>query len=368
MTSSSQSHRGFTLVELLVVIAIIGILIGLLLPAVQAAREAARRMQCTNNLKQAGLAIHNYHDVNGTCPPMATTYKGYTGSYPGSNFTIGPRLLLLPFMEQNALFAEFDSEASKVSGASAWSGAGANNEANFAKVKVSTWQCPSDGRNTEMSNALGAQYVAGRANVIFCAGDAMWGNQRAEKLEGNARAKIASRGMFQPQQWRTLAFCTDGTSNTIATSEGACGDGKDPRVKGGLALIPSMYDGTNARPGPCITNGYSSTDHNTLSATSDTWRGTFWADNRTQSAGFSTNVPPNSVACVYSNSYPWITGGAQSYHAGGVNVGLLDGSVRFVSDTIDTGDLTAYQVVSGKSPYGVWGAMGTPTGGETLNL
>ena len=298
MASNQKTSKGFTLVELLVVIAIIGILIGLLLPAVQAAREAARRMQCTNNLKQAALSIQNYHDVNGTCPPMATIYKGYNGGYPSANYTIGPRVLLLPFIEQMPLYQEFDTEASNSNGKSAWSGLGPNGEAQFAKVQVQPWMCPSDGNNKLMTNKLGSQYVQGRANVIFCAGDAMWGNQRAENLEGNALAKVSTRGMFQPQAWHSMAFCTDGTSNTIAVSEGCTGDGADQRVKGGLARVGACYDGTNAKPGPCITNGYNANDHNIVSATSDTWRGTFWADNRTQSAGFSTNVPPNSVACV----------------------------------------------------------------------
>ncbi len=363
------SSRGFTLVELLVVIAIIGILIGLLLPAVQAAREAARRMQCTNNLKQAALGVQNYHDVNGTCPPMTTKYNGYSGSYPGDNVTVSARILLLPFIEQTAIYQQFDAESKKVNGASIWSGTGSIGEPTWAyKVKIQTWMCPSDGNNTQMTNKFGEVGTTGRANVFFCAGDAQWGNQRAEKYEGNALAKVGSRGMFHPETWHGLSFCIDGTSNTIGIAEGCSGDHEETRVKGGLAVVSALYDGTSSRPGPCLTNGYNATDRNQISQASDTWRGTFWADGRTQSSGFSTNVPPNSVACIWSNSYPWLVGGAQSYHSGGVNVAMMDGSVRFVSDTIDTGNLNAYQVTSGKSPYGVWGAMGTPNGGETVGM
>lgn len=363
----SLRNNGFTLVELLVVIAIIGILIGLLLPAVQAAREAARRMQCTNNLKQAALGVQNYHDINGTCPPMTTIYKGYNGGWPNNNVTVSARVLLLPFIEQTAIYQQFDSEASKVSGASIWAGTGSIGEPTWAyKVKIPTWMCPSDGKNSVMTNKFGDVGTTGRANVFFCAGDAMWGNQRAEKYEGNALAKISSRGMFQPETWHGLQFCIDGTSNTIGIAEGCSGDNFETSVKGGLSEVSALYDNTNAKPGPCLTNGYNSADRTLVSQSSNTWRGTFWADGRTQSSGFSTNVPPNSVACIWRVDYPWIAGGAQSYHSGGVNVAMMDGSVRFISDTIDTGNLNAYQVTSGKSPYGVWGALGTPQGGETV--
>jgi prepilin-type N-terminal cleavage/methylation domain-containing protein/prepilin-type processing-associated H-X9-DG protein len=361
--------RGFTLVELLVVIAIIGILIGLLLPAVQAAREAARRMQCTNNMKQTMLGVQNYHDVNGACPPMTTVYRGYTGGWPWNNVTVSARILLLPFIEQAAIYQQFDAEAQQVSGACVWSGTGNIGQPTWAyKVKIATWLCPSDGNNTQMTNKAGEAATTGRANVFFCAGDSMWANQYAERYEGNPRAKISSRGMFHPEAWRNLSFCVDGTSNTIGVAEGCTGDNFETRVKGGLAEVSALYDGTSVLPGPCITNGYSSADRNVVSKTSNTWRGTLWPDGRTQSSGFSTNVPPNSVACIWATSWPWLVGGAQSYHSGGVNVALMDGSVRFVSDTVDTGNLNAYQVTSGKSPYGVWGAMGTPQGGETVRL
>ena len=361
--------RGFTLVELLVVIAIIGILIGLLLPAVQAAREAARRMQCTNNLKQAALGIQNYHDVQGTCPPMTTVYRGYSGGWPSYNVTVSARVLLLPYVEQSAIWSQFENESQKVSGASIWSGIGSIGEPTWAyKIRISTWTCPSDGYSSQMTNKFGEAGTTGRANVFFCAGDAMWGNQRAEKYEGDPKAKISSRGMFQPEAWHSLAFCVDGTSNTIGVAEGCSGDNYETRVKGGLAEVSALYDGTSAKPGPCITNGYNANDRTLVSQSSNTWRGTFWADGRTQSSGFSTNGPPNSVACIWATSWPWLVGGAQSYHAGGVNAAMMDGSVRFISDTIDTGNLNAYQVQSGVSPYGVWGALGTPQGGETTSL
>ena len=146
MTHSKQRH-GFTLVELLVVIAIIGILIGLLLPAVQAAREAARRMQCTNNLKQMALAVQNYHDVNGTCPPLCAPYKAYTRVHPAwGNYTAGVRIFLLPFIEQTTVYTAFDADANSGSNKAVWDQEWTRN------VKIQTFLCPSDGNSNETSN------------------------------------------------------------------------------------------------------------------------------------------------------------------------------------------------------------------------
>ena len=362
MTHSKQSH-GFTLVELLVVIAIIGILIGLLLPAVQAAREAARRMQCTNNLKQVALAVQNYHDVNGTCPPLCAPYKAYTRVWPGSlNYITGVRIFLLPFIEQTPVYTAFDADANSGSNKAVWDQEWTRN------VKISTYLCPSDGNSNETSNNF-SNVPTGHANVMFCVGDALWANQYHAPNNASATEKIYSRGMIFPETWHPYSFATDGTSNTACVSEGWCGPGSTAAtlVKGGgVAVVGALYDGTNAKPGPCITDGYDPNDRTVVNGNgADTWRGTFWADCRVANAGFSTNCPPNTVPCIWNNSYPWLAGGAGSNHSGGVNVGMLDGSVRFVSETIDCGNLNAYQVTAGKSPYGVWGAMGSPQGGET---
>ncbi len=366
----TRKSRGFTLVELLVVIAIIGILIGLLLPAVQAAREAARRMQCTNQMKQVSLAIHNYHDVNGSCPASTTYFANYTGAYPSLSYYIGARVVLLPFIEQTALWDQFTTEAKAVgAGSSPWDGTGANGVATWNyKVKVSAYICPSDGKAEEVSNSGWDALQTGRANIIFSTGDSPWACQYAEKYEGNALGKTGSRGMFRPETFRKFSFCSDGTSNTLAISEGCAGDQYEKTVKGGVAVANSLYTGGNVIPGNCILEGYDPNDRNLIQTPGDAWRGTLWYDGRAASSCFTANIPPNSPFCIWNNNYQWIAGGAQSYHSGGVNAGMMDGSVRFISDTIDCGNINAPQVVSGKSPYGVWGAMATPQGGETTNI
>ena len=178
--------------------------------------------------------------------------------------------------------------------------------------------------------------------------------------------KCQNRGLFHQNSWKSLAACTDGTSNTAAVSE--CASAPigyySPQVKGGSSTVSGFYtEDLNCHPDVCMNNARKA-DNPTLVVAP--WRGNFYQDGRAWN-NFHTVLPPNAPSCQATTGGYW---GAiyppTSYHSGGVNVGMADGSVRFVSDTINCGDLTAVSTqCTGESPYGVWGAMGTPQGGET---
>ena len=359
--SLRRDSRAFTLVELLVVIAIIGILIGLLLPAVQAAREAARRMQCTNNMKQYVLAIHNYVDANQVLPASRMNFYNYnTNQYTDAAYGgfVSATVALLPYMEQQPRYDAFVQLARNA----------ANNSWPFANTpvftdRIETILCPSDGAARMPSPH---QNMA-RTSICVSLGDGMWHNARPDWGESGI-AKVDSRGLFAPLAWRPLAIVSDGTSNTVAISEMIGDANGSTKVKGGVFKTSSLHDG-QAKPAPCLTESRRADDPTQLNSGTDTWRALLWTDGRSVNAGFTTVLPPNSPCCIYSwpniENYAWGVFSPQSNHSGGVNVGYADGSVHFISDTIDCGSPNSYGVNSGKSPYGVWGALGTPQGGET---
>ena len=195
-----KTSKGFTLVELLVVIAIIGILIGLLLPAVQAAREAARRMKCTNNVKQISLAIHNYVDAHGTCPSSAGCFNNYNAGLQEGCPWIGIRVYLLPFLEQTAIYNGFTSESEKGSSRYPWDGPnGSDNSAWNYKVRVDYYNCPSDSRGKLMESAasnVAPKLQTGTASYMFCLGDTPYANNHADRYEAGSVqiARSSARG------------------------------------------------------------------------------------------------------------------------------------------------------------------------------
>jgi len=373
---------GFTLVELLVVIAIIGMLIALLLPAVQAAREAARRMQCSNNLKQLGLALHNHHDIHNEFPAGRSAFGTQHESWGN-----GPTVLLLQFVEQVSRYAAF-SEAMKRSenAAYSWIQVGNDLELSAQRDTIPTFLCPSDGKMSRplvITNGPQTWEVA-RRNIAHSVGDGLWGNQNIPGTSEFDRPWM--RGMFTPGHAKDFGFITDGSSNTIGLSEMVgtnrfTGESSlDNNVRGGVAYQGAMHPSPPpiaglSVPGPCLLMR-SATDRTQINSPLDSWRGGFFTDGRVVNSAFSTHLPPNSPSCAWWSPNPaaaqayWGALSVSSFHAGGVNAVRMDGSGMFVSETIDTGNLDTPFDYRGQpgSPYGVWGAMGTPQGGESRSL
>ena len=370
-------HSGFTLVELLVVIAIIGILIGLLLPAVQAAREAARRMQCTNNLKQMGLAVQNFESANKRIPnqyrdPFWMHYE--TGAEYSRLRRLSVHTLLLPYIEQQALATKIQgyAEAYKSSGTDMPSPTSATDcggqSDNAYTTVVDAFLCPSDGI-AQNSKELPGSHLA-RNNYACNMGDACTNNS-----DGGQKKR---RGVFVGGQAgrTTLAMISDGTTNTMAFAEINVSDvlgenGTD--YKTGVYYITTL---NKQAPAVCLaTRGANGMF---VEGTTYYQKGRRWCISTCCSTNFNAALPPNSPSCSGSGGQDpatWTLCSASSNHSGGVNVCMLDGSVRFVSETIDTGDLNNImgggaqdQLWTGASGHGVWGAMATPRGKETVSM
>lgn len=372
---SPKSRVGFTLDELLVVIAIIGILVGLLLPAVQAAREAARRMQCGNQLKQIGLGMHNYLSTYQAFPwlkgPM--NFPGNRGTNPrGNEQSINGYVGLLPFIEQGNLYNLI---------AAPWAAIGGNPPSlpygpprDFLYyppwlTNVTSFRCPSAPDGLFYQNNSN---VLGRQNYAMCLGDTIL-NSHGQGLSNTNTTNLAPnfRGSFGYNRFVKIGEMTDGTSNTIIIGEKANAVDSS-NVKG---LSASNVPGLNLNPSVCLTRAVRGFYLPTLVPSSR--GGTGIQDLRTQGAlwhtglapniGFQTVLPPNSPSCLNDNwGDNWGLASSSSYHTGGVQVCFGDGSVRFISQSIDTGNVALPEVTSGPSPYGVWGALGTRAGGEVV--
>ncbi|QDU77966.1 hypothetical protein Pan97_50450 [Bremerella volcania] len=333
-------RKAFTLVELLVVIAIIGVLIALLLPAVQQAREAARRMQCSNNLKQLGLSLHNHHDTYGYMPPLRDIGGGHSGRRNGF-------ILLLPFLEQNNSYEQIQADL----GANPW-----DDRAYWNDFSFDGFTCPSSVPPATFEDSQKCS-----KNYMMCLGD---------RLVDRDGPMQNTRGMFQRgnvsnnqiQNKLNFASITDGLSNTMAFSERIAYASNARPMQGAFAQI--TLDG-NSSPSTCT------------AALTGTWagqsEGARWNDGRSPFSGFFAAAPPNSVSCTGDGNSgnihdgTFALPGASSLHPGGVLTCLGDGSVRFISETIDTGNQGAsFNFTTGQSPYGIWGALGSRNGGEPV--
>ena len=345
-------------------IAIIGILIALLLPAVQAAREAARRMQCTNNLKQLGLALHNYHDSRKSFPAVA----GDGGVNDAIPVWVSIFVRLLPYMEQTA---RADLFSSATVGSYPYSGLWTATTEEGCRGPVTPLLCPSDG--TQFSFANDGQ--AGATNYVVSYGDSNIGSHVLGR--DGRRGLVGGLKVF-----RSMGSISDGTSNTAAFSETLVGrNGLDEKIGRGIAEVPPTGVPWVENIGVCASKRGPNKTLLSLRDTSPGGRGNAFAMGSALYVGFSTILPPNGPSCcdfgggaVHDSASMY---SAASNHTGGVNMALVDGSVHFVSETINAlspgidlatvGD-PGKPGAGGPSPFGIWGAYGSIDGGESASL
>ena len=381
-------NRAFTLVELLVVIAIIGILIALLLPAVQAAREAARRMQCSNNMKQLALACHVYADAHKAFP-LGSDVFGMGGRTPdGSGDTNGwfrsmsGWVMILPFIEQAPLYELFSENYSrKDASGNAVSRRVWDFDAAIRRSPASFMACPSDGR----SNMLNGDHRSG--SYMMSAGDYCTKTE-AHAWGGNDGANY-SRGAFQPMMWTSLGDISDGTSNTVCCSERLVGEGGTLIKRSIARTVSAALSSTNHNVGY---GAYTFVPQECLNlrGANGSYKGVTdfqaeggrrWYDGQTIMVWFNTILPPNAPSCSSGGGHndPAIVP-PTSNHTGGVNISICDGSVRFVSDTVGTGNMSGQPLAAnpsntgkcvrggGSTNFGVWGAIGSRNGSESETL
>ncbi|WP_442506245.1 DUF1559 domain-containing protein [Novipirellula sp. SH528] len=390
---------GFTLVELLVVIAIIGVLVGLLLPAVQAAREAARRMSCSNNVKQLGLAVHNYHSAYKQLPKLMTGTYGpgdFTRAATGHNrLGLSAMVGMLPFFEQQALWENIsnplDADGDPTTTNDVWPSMGGTPLMNASHHAVNVYQpwltevpamrCPSD-------PGVGLP-AAARTNYVFCTGDSAylsnWGALRDNGVDNFATlSRAAQRGMFIGRKTMRFRDVLDGLANTICMGEIATDLGdEDVRTHAKESTLTKSESGQGIRlaGGAISCEGFKDPERpqfwgsGVTRGNSEQRRGYKWASGRPLYAQINTILPPNREICIdktyHGNS---LIAPPSSRHQGGVHVLMGDGAVKFITDSIEAGDSSSAQVYEGgpvkpgsKSPFGLWGKLGTRAAKETID-
>lgn len=375
MRHHMRRTAAFTLVELLVVIAIIGVLVGLLLPAVQSAREAARRMQCQNNMKQLSLACLNYESAFKRMPARQAGTGVLHQQERGLRMRASGFITLLPFIEQEPLYNAI--LARDIRRQAPW-----DNWFRANGGKLPFLECPSDtgfGNTHDPNGRAGDGTVSYAFNAGDCFARSGWHteDERNRPDLSRQKPKLTTRGVFGRHDYVKLSAISDGTSNTLAISERSI-----PTEVDGLGMVAWVATSPGAvadfRPLQCraLWGGTAYTGSGYVRFNSDTQAGFRWADGAAFFHAFTTILPPNSAVCLLGDANWRATGGhygpgiwtPTSEHTGGVNTANVDGSVRFLSENIDTGNLGARAIAEnrgGPSPYGVWGALGSRNGGET---
>jgi prepilin-type N-terminal cleavage/methylation domain-containing protein len=324
MKRNGSRKKAFTLIELLVVIAIIAVLIALLLPAVQQAREAARRTQCKNNLKQIGLALHNYHDTYLRLPAAIYFTNGQTIQGYNQSDNLGPSWLfgLLPHIDQTPLYNLYNYTQK------------ANSGANQPVVSqhLAAYVCPTD------PNATASNKCNAFSGILMARGNyAASGNALTNTNTLYSATPASDRGLLGINGWPNLSACTDGTSNTVASWEIRAGTtANDPRGVwgngkcGGGMIGACVNSGSFGTTGDCY-----GINEGTHSNGDDVWN--------------CTDAPAQGMG-------GWSSGdgqaGPKSLHVGGVHALMADGTVRFVSQNINGDTMRAIISAGGGDQVG----------------
>lgn len=321
------AHRrnGFTLVELLVVIAIIGVLIGLLLPAVQAARESARRTTCINNLKQLGLGMHSYVDANGELPLSANYPPGMTDAQKtaswGNNYTLlSAHVMILPFIEQQALFSVVTP---------AQNGSWHHDNASFGKRTVSGFLCPTANRSVQVAAGFPGNH---------------YGWSLGSSTHVHANTPTSQNGLVNFDTGVQFKDVTDGLSKTMLAAEFLSGVGSG----GSTGVYPfdlfgvGNAPGGSGWPGAAFPTSADLQRVGSASATNSSGEvGRYWSRGLPTQTTLNAAAPPNWQYGTTANGIGgWVNDAGwqvippRSMHGGGANVLLGDGAVKFVQDQV----------------------------------